>query len=120
LECGRSKETVTRSDAAGWTGLHLLCTLSGLPVLFALADAKADERETLLGMEAGSDVVSARPGQTIIGDKNYFGRDFEADLTERELVLLRPVLKGEARRGGQDLLRPLRQVIESVNWTFKG
>ena len=24
------------------------------------------------------------------------------------------------RRGGQNLLKPLRQVIESVNWTFNG
>ncbi len=99
----------------------MVCTLSGLPVLFALAGAKADERETLLGMlEAGRDVADAHPGQTLIGDKNYFGRDFEADLTERDLVLLRPMRKGEARRAGQNLLKPLRQVLESVNWTFKG
>jgi hypothetical protein len=136
VECGRSRETARRSDAAGWAEygycashsryfwglrLHLVCTLSGLPVLFALAGAKADERETLLGMlEAGRDVADAHPGQTIIGDKNYFGRAFETDLTDRELVLLRPVRKGEARRAGQHLLKPLRQVIESVNWTFKG
>jgi len=136
VQCGCSRETVKRSDAAGWAEygycashsryfwglrLHLVCTLSGLPVLFALAGAKADERETLLGMlEAGRDVVEAHPGQTVIGDKNYFGQAFEADLTERELVLLRPVRKGEARRAGQDLFKPLRQVIESVNWTFKG
>jgi hypothetical protein len=136
VQCGCSRETARRSDAAGWAEygycashsryfwglrLHLVCTLSGLPVLFALAGAKADERETLLGMlEAGRDVVEAHPGQTVIGDKNYFGRAFEADLTERELVLLRPVRKGEARRAGQELFKPLRQVIESVNWTFKG
>lgn len=136
VQCGCSRETVKRSDAAGWAEygycashsryfwglrLHLVCTLSGLPVLFALAGAKADERETLLGLlEAGRDVVEAHPGQTVIADKNYFGRAFEADLAERELVLLRPVRKGEARRAGQELLRPLRQVIESVNWTFKG
>lgn len=136
VQCGCSRETVKRSDAAGWAEygycashsryfwglrLHLVCTLSGLPVMFALVGAKADERETLLGMlEAGRDVVEAHPGQTVIGDKNYFGRAFEADLTERELVLLRPVRKGEARRAGQELLKPLRQVIESVNWTFKG
>ena len=65
-------------------------------------------------------MTEAHPGQTIIGDKNYFGRSFEADLTERELVLLRPVRKGEAKRAGQELFKPLRQVIESVNWTFKG
>jgi hypothetical protein len=136
VECGRSRETARRSDAAGWAEygycashsryfwglrLHLVCTLTGLPVLFALAGAKADERETLLGMlEAGQDVVTGHLGQTVIGDKNYFGRHFEADLTERELVLLRPARKGEARRAGQNLVRPLRQVIESVNWTFKG
>jgi len=136
VECGRSRETVTRSDAAGWAEygycashsryfwglrLHLVCTLTGLPVMFALAGAKADERETLLGMlEAAPDVTAAHPGQVIIGDKNYFGRAFEEELTERELELLRPVRKGEAKRAGQNLLRPLRQVIESVNWTFKG
>jgi hypothetical protein len=136
VECGRSRETVTRSDAAGWAEygycashsryfwglrLHLVCTLTGLPELFALAGAKADERETLLGMlEAGRDIADSHPGQVLIGDKNYFGRNFEEELTRRELDLLRPVRKGEARRAGQHLLKPLRQVIESVNWTFKG
>ncbi len=136
VQCGCSRETVRRSDAAGWAEygycashsryfwglrLHLVCTLAGLPVMFALAGAKADERETLLGMlEAARDVTAAHPGQVIIGDKNYFGRAFEAELTERELTLLRPVRKGEARRAGQNLFKPLRQVIESVNWTFKG
>jgi hypothetical protein len=133
---GCSRETVTRSDVAGWAEygycashsryfwglrLHLVCTLHGLPVLFALAGAKADERETLLGMlENDAGLVNARPGQVLIGDKNYFGRAFEHDLTEREITLLRPVRKGEAKRAGQQFLKPLRQVIESVNWTFKG
>jgi hypothetical protein len=136
VQCGCSRETVTRSDAAGWAEygycashsryfwglrLHLVCTLSGLPVLFALAGAKADERETLLDMlQAGGDVVDEHPGQVLIGDKNYFGRDFENELARRDLVLLRPVRKGEARRAAPQLLKPLRQVIESVNWTFKG
>jgi hypothetical protein len=71
-------------------------------------------------LEAGQDVVNGHPGQTLIGDKNYFGSHFEAELTERDLVLLRPARKGEARRAGQHLFKPLRQVIESVNWTFKG
>jgi hypothetical protein len=136
VQCGCSREAVRRSDAAGWAEygycashsryfwglrLHLVCTLTGLPVMFALAGAKADERETLLGMlGAARDVTAAHPGQVIIGDKNYFGRAFEAELAERELTLLRPVRKGEAGRAGQNLFKPLRQVIESVNWTFKG
>jgi hypothetical protein len=100
--------------------LHLVCTLTELPVLFALVGAKADEREVLPGMlEEGRDVADGHPGQVVIGDKNYFGRHFENDLAERELVLLRPARKGEARRAGQHLFKPLRQVIESVNWTFK-
>src|SRR5690606_15623560 len=40
--------------------LHLVCTLSGLPVAFALTGAKADERTTLLGMLA-EDPPPARP-----------------------------------------------------------
>jgi hypothetical protein len=136
VQCGCSRETVMRSDAAGWAEygycashsryfwglrLHLVCTLHGLPVLFAVAGARAGEREVLLGMlEGARDVANARPGQTLIGDKNYFGRAFEDDLTERELVLLRPVRRGEARRAGQNLFKPLRQVIESVSWTLKG
>ncbi len=38
---------------------------------------------------AAADVVNDHPGQTLIGDKNYFGKDFEKELTERELALLR-------------------------------
>ena len=136
VECGRSRETVRRSDVAGWAEygycashsrffwglrLHLVCTLSGLPVLFAIAGAKADERQTLPGiLEAGRDVMDEHPGQALIGDRNYFGKDFEAELTERHLALLRPVRKGEAPRAGQNLFKPLRQVIESVNQTLKG
>jgi hypothetical protein len=136
VQCGCSRETVRRSDVAGWAQygycashsryfwglrLHLVCTLHGLPVMFAIAGAKADERQVLLGMlESDAALVSARPGQTLIGDKNYFGRAFEEELTERELALLRPVRKGEPRRAGQQFLKPLRQVIESVNSTLKG
>jgi hypothetical protein len=34
--------------------------------------------------------------------------------------LLRPARKGEAERAGARLFRPLRQLVESVNHTFKG
>lgn len=98
-----------------------MCTLGGLPVLFALTGAKVDERETLRDMlDIASDVVAARPGQTIIGDKHYYGREFERDLTERDMVLLRPARKGETERADAHLFKPLRQTIESINQTFKG
>lgn len=136
VECGRSRETVKRSDLAGWAEygycashsrffwglrLHLVCTLHGLPVAFALTGAKADERETLLDLFAAEpNLVTDRPGQTLIGDKNYFGHDFEHQLDELGIRLLRPARKGEPERPGAPLFKPLRQVIESVNETFKG
>ena len=56
----------------------------------------------------------------IIGDKNYYGREFETTLATAGLVLLRPTRHGEPERAGARFFRPLRQIIESVNDTFKG
>lgn len=36
------------------------------------------------------------------------------------IELLRPARKAEAERAGSQLFKPLRQVIESINETFKG
>jgi hypothetical protein len=41
-------------------------------------------------------------------------------LAEEGVRLLRPARKGEPQRPGARLFRPLRQLIESVNDTFKG
>ncbi len=136
VECGRSKETVKRSALAGWAQygycashsryfwglrLHLVCTLQGLPVGFALAGAKADERQVLLGiLAADPTLVATRPGQTLITDKHYYGRQFEHLLAGLGVRLLRPARKGEPDPAGAHLFRPLRQVIESINQTFKG
>lgn len=136
VECGRSKETVKRSDLAGWAEygycashsrffwglrLHLICTPHGLPVAFALTGAKAVEREVLLDIIATErELLHARPGQTLLADKNYYGREFEQQLADEGVRLLRPARKGEAPRAGSHLLKPLRQLIESVNETLKG
>ena len=134
VECARSRETVRRSELAGWAEygycashsrwfwglrLHLVCTLHGLPVAFALAGAKADERQVLLSILGHGD-LPWQPGQVIIGDKGYYGRDFEDELAGARLVLLRPARKGEPEPGGRQYFRPLRQIIESVNDTLKG
>ncbi len=136
VECGRSRATAKRSELAGWAQygycashsryfwglrLHLVCTLAGLPIGFALAGAKADERQVLLGILAADPaLLAARPGQTLIADKNYFGGVFEAALAAQGVRLLRPARTGEPERAGAHLFRPLRQVIESINQTFKG
>jgi hypothetical protein len=134
VECARSRDTVKRSDLAGWAEygycashsrwfwglrLHLVTTLHGLPVGYALAGAKADERQVLLGILGQGD-LPLRPGQVIIGDKGYYGRDFEHELAGARLVLLRPARKGEPEPAGRQYFKPLRQVIESVNDTLKG
>jgi len=56
----------------------------------------------------------------VIADKNYYGREFEAHLAAAGVDLLRRARKGEPERPGARFFKPLRQVIESINDTFKG
>jgi len=136
VECARSRDAVRRSDLAGWAEygycashtryfwglrLHLLATLHGLPVGFAVTGAKADERQVLLDiLGADPELTSWRQGQILIGDKNYFGAEFEAALAEAGLTLLRPARKGEAERPGSQFFKPLRQTVESIFDSYKG
>jgi len=50
-----------------------------------------NERQVLLGIfHADPSLLADRPGQVLIGDKNHYGRDFEAALARAEVRLLRP------------------------------
>jgi hypothetical protein len=135
VECGRSRETAQRSDLAGWAEygycashsrffwglrLHLVCTVHGLPIGWALTGAKADERHTLTDILTGTPTLAGRAGQILIGDKNYYGRAFESELRDAGITLLRPSRAGEPTRPGERFFKPLRQIIESVNDTLKG
>ena len=136
VECGRSRPTAKRSDMVGWAGygycashsryfwglrLHLICTPAGLPVTFALTNPKIDEREVARDLlEAEPGLLAHRPGQTVIADKGYASAEFETFLTGHGARLLRPAFKNERPRPGARLLKPLRQIIESVNDTLKG
>jgi hypothetical protein len=101
--------------------LHLLATLHGLPVGWALTGAKADERDTLTDILATLPLVPAGAGrQLLIADKNYYGRAFEAELDQAGITLLRPARKNEPQRAGARFFKPLRQIIESVNQSLKG
>jgi len=136
VECGRSRPTVKRSDLVGFAGygycashsrwfwglrLHLVCTPAGLPITFALASPKADEREVITDLlEIEPELLGSRPGQIIVADKGYAGREFETFLNGHGATLIRPARSNEAPRAGAGLLKPLRQIIESVNDTLKG
>jgi hypothetical protein len=132
VECGRSRETAKRSDLAGWAEygycashsrffwglrLHLIATPSGLPIAYALTGAKADERDIALDMIAFNDLD--RPEQTLIADKGYRRASFETELNAAGITLIRPALKTEPDRPGRRILKALRQIIESINQTFK-
>ena len=131
IECARSRPTVRRSDLAGWAGygycashsrffwglrLHLVCTVHGLPVAWAVTSPGQDEREVLRSMLEHLAPTSAH---TIITDKGYRSKDLEDDLNQAGLTLLRPAARNEDPRPGAGLLRPLRQRIESVFDTLK-
>jgi hypothetical protein len=137
VECARSRETVKRSDLAGWAEygycashsryfwglrLHLVCTLHGLPMGWALTGAKADERAVLADIVANTPTLARlqHTGLTWIGDKNYYGAAFEAEVAGAGVDLLRPARKGEKPRPGERFFKPLRQIIESINDTLKG
>ncbi|QGH70236.1 IS982 family transposase [Pseudactinotalea sp. HY158] len=135
IECARSRETVHRSDLAGWAQygycashsryfwglrLHMIATVHGLPIAFAITGAKADERTVVLELLQTDQSLAGRARSILIGDKNYFGHQFETDLADHEIELLRPARKGEKPRPGARFFKPLRQTIESIFDTFKG
>jgi hypothetical protein len=135
VECGRSRETAKRSDMAGYANygycashsryfwglrLHLIATPSGLPVAYALTDAKTDERDTALAMLHLDSSLNGRSGQVLMADKGYRSKVFEAELNEAGITLIRPKVRSEKTdRPLTQFLKPFRQIIESVNQTFK-
>jgi hypothetical protein len=136
VECGRSRPTVKRSDLAGWAGygycashsrffwglrLHLVCTPAGLPITWALATPKVDERQVLAAvLDHDPDLVTDRPGLLIVADKGYVSAELDRWLTERGVRLLRPSYRNRTPHPGEHLFKPVRQLIESVNDTLKG
>jgi len=136
IECGRSRPTVQRSQMAGWASygycrshsrwfwglrLYLICTPAGMPITWALANPKLDEREVVAAMlEVEPHLAADRPGLLLIADKGFRARWFEDELARHGITLLRPAMRSEQPRPGEHLLKPVRQLIESVNDTLKG
>jgi hypothetical protein len=136
VPCGMSRPTVQRSNLAGWAGygycashsrffwglrLYLVCTPTGMPIMWALANPKIGEREVLAAMlEVDADLVADREGIVLISDKGFASKPFEKALAGQGIELLRPSRKRERQRYGEPVLKKVRQLIESVNDTLKG
>jgi hypothetical protein len=130
--CGMSRETVKRSDLFGYCGygydkshsayywgmkLMLLMAPDGLVTGFILVNPKMygelDATRMMLGLSANRPL----PGSTVVGDKGFRGRDFEAELLEGGMVLVRPACGDESDPGVFPAW--LRQRVEAVIGTLK-
>jgi hypothetical protein len=138
VECARSRETVKRGGSSSLADalanaadygycashsrffwgfrLHAIFALDGTPRALALTSPKIDERLVCVALIARCE---RQPGQMLIliGDKNFRGKDFEAELASMDAVIMRPRRKDEPGRGPR--LAPIRQRIESIFQTCK-
>jgi hypothetical protein len=129
VPCGQSRETVKRSEFAGYASygrcashsrwfwgfrLYLICASDGMPIGWELAAADIGER--VVAVELLDRVPVA--GHTVIADKNFAGAEFEQLMADCGARFLRPDRRNEPRRNGS--LGHIRQWIESTFWTCKG
>jgi Transposase DDE domain len=129
VPCGASRETVKRSQFAGYAAygwcashsryfwgfrLYLLCAPDGMPIAFELAPANASERAVAAEMLRCVEL----DGYTVIADKGFAGEEFEQLMAELGAIFLRPDRKDEQPRFGR--LGGIRQWVESIIDTIKG
>ena len=135
VETARSRETVKRAgdsklddaiaNAAAYgycpshsrwffgMRLHGVFGLDGTPRALRLLGADRPERDVALAMLPGA----LHGGELVIGDKNYAGRQFAADINALGATLVRPPRKDEPQTAPR--LSMLRQRVESIFWTCK-
>jgi Transposase DDE domain len=129
VPCAQSRETVRRSELAGYGGygycrshsrwfwgfrLYFICSADGMPIGWELAAANVGERVVAAEMLERIPVA----GHVVIADKNFAGAEFEALMADHGAHFLRPDRRNEPRRHGS--LGAVRQWIESAFWTCKG
>jgi Transposase DDE domain len=135
VPCGTSRQTVRRSELAGWANygycaahsrwywglkLYLLTTAEGMPAAWCLADPKIGEREVAAGLLGHArDIGALRDQMIVLCDKGLAGREMQRYAADQVKVLLaRPDRKDERRRFGN--LAGMRQWIEAIIDTLKG
>ena len=133
VPCGASRQTVRRSDLAGWASygydrshsrwywglkLYLLACPDGLPVAWCLACPSHGEREVaegLLDRAARQGVL--RPGMVVLADKGLAGRAFAQIVADLGARLVRPDRADEPTQFGN--LGGVRQWVEAIIDTLK-
>lgn len=134
VPCGTSRQTVRRSELAGWADygycaahsrwywglkLYLITTPDGMPIAWCLADPKIGERDVaadLLGH--ARDIGALRDQMIVLADKGLAGKEMERYAAGQIHVLLaRPDRQDEKRRFGN--LAGMRQWIEAIIGTLK-
>ena len=135
VPCGTSRETVKRSDLAGWAGygycaahsrwywglkLYLITTTEGIPVAWCLANPKLGEREVAAELFGHAhDLGALREQMIVVADKGLSGTELERFCADQFGVLLvHPDRKDATKRRYGDL-GGIRQWIESVYDTCK-
>lgn len=93
--------------------LHILATLGGVILDFALAPAHASE------LEAGYDLLSGHTDLNVYGDKGYISRAVAEELWEHNRIGLHTLSRRNQRErtspGASRLINGARQIIETVN-----
>jgi hypothetical protein len=133
VPCGQSRQTMRRSDLAGWAGygydpshsrwywglkLYLLACPDGLPVAWCLANPTQGEREVAEGLlEQAARQQVLRPGLVVLADKGLAGQAFEQVVADLGARLIRPDRADEPTRFGN--LGGVRQWIEAIIDTLK-
>jgi hypothetical protein len=133
IPCGASRQTVRRSEVAGWAGygydrshsrwywglkLYLLACPDGMPVAWCLAHPGHGEREVAEAfLDRAARQHLLRPGLVVLADKGLAGRQFDAVVQELGALLVRPDRADEPARFGN--LGGVRQWIEAIIDTLK-
>ncbi len=128
VPCGQSRQTVKRSEFAGYAAygwcaahsrhfwgfkLYLLCASDGMPIAFSLAPANVGEREVVDELLREVELE----GYTVIGDRGLSGADIEELVAALGGSFLRPDRRDEAPRFGN--LGGVRQWIEAIFDQYK-
>lgn len=123
VPCGQSRQTVKRSEFAGYAAygycaahsrhfwgfkLYLLCASDGMPIAFELAPANAPEREVVAELLERVELC----GYTVIGDKGLSGAEIENLVAALGGAFMRPDRRDEKPRFGN--LGGVRQWIEAI------